>query len=89
MRAVEEVLEETGIKCRYEKPLGERVHPDTKVYMYYVACSYVSGNPSNRDTDENIDVAWVPASEAKARIATDLAPFVEKFLREVADGKYH
>lgn len=80
--------QETGIECRYEKKIGERNHPDTAVFIYYLACSYVSGEAQNLDDEENSEVEWVLATEAKSRISTDLSPEVETFLNELSVGKY-
>jgi 8-oxo-dGTP pyrophosphatase MutT (NUDIX family) len=86
VRALQEVREETGIECHCEKKLGERKHPDTGVYMYYFACSYISGKASNLDSRENSTVEWVPASEVEQRIRTDVYEPVRLFLRELANG---
>lgn len=87
LRALAEVKEETGVICRFEKKLGERNHPDTNVFMYYMACSYVSGEAKNRDEDENEAVEWVSASKVESRISTDLAPSVKQFLGLLVNGK--
>jgi 8-oxo-dGTP diphosphatase len=79
-RAMAEVKDETGIECRFEKRLGQREHPDTHVYIYYVALSYVGGQARNLDPEENIEVEWVPAGEARGRVSTNLDVNVSKFL---------
>lgn len=80
LRAIAEVKDETGVECRYEKKLGEREHPDTKVYMFYFACSYLSGDAANLDSDENSTVEWVQANEVAGRVKTDIFPPVKDFL---------
>src|SRR5258708_1072072 len=45
--AEREVLEETGVKCRALRKVGERRHPDTGRLVAYVLCDYNSGNARN------------------------------------------
>lgn len=84
LRAIEEVRDETGVTCKFDRRLGERLHPDTHVYVYYVALSYQSGEARNKDSDENSAVKWVPASDVKSLITTDLYAGVAKFLDKIA-----
>ncbi|MEU9495444.1 NUDIX domain-containing protein [Streptomyces sp. NPDC048215] len=58
--AVQETHAETGVHCAVRVELGSRVHPKTQVLAHYVLCDYLAGEASNRDTVENVDVAWVP-----------------------------
>ncbi|MEV5862357.1 NUDIX hydrolase [Streptomyces sp. NPDC052071] len=58
--AVQETHAETGVHCAVREELGSRVHPKTGVLAHYVLCNYLAGEASNRDTVENVDVAWVP-----------------------------
>lgn len=61
--AVREVLAETGVHCAVEEQMGERVHPVTGAVCLYFRCSFLAGEASNRDPEENIDVMWVPRSD--------------------------
>jgi 8-oxo-dGTP diphosphatase len=83
VRAIEEVREETGIVCEFESTLGERLHPDTKVYVHYVVCRYASGSLRNLDSKENEAVGWVGARTAGDRITTDLDENVRQFLSKL------
>jgi 8-oxo-dGTP diphosphatase len=88
LRAIEEVKEETGIVCQYDKRLGERHHPDTHVYAFYVACSYVSGEAKNRDQEENSEVRWVSASDVGDMVTTDLYVPIASFLKKLQKGRH-
>jgi 8-oxo-dGTP diphosphatase len=66
--AVRETLAETGVECSVTEHLGGRVHPVTGVRCEYFACSWVSGEPVNKDEDENAGVMWAPAAEIEQHI---------------------
>ncbi|MDM9628102.1 NUDIX domain-containing protein [Rhizobium sp. S152] len=83
VRALQEVRAETGVECRCERKLGERKHPDTGVYMYYFACSFISGDATNLDIGENSGVEWVLAADAEKRMRTNVFEPVQKFLQEL------
>lgn len=84
LRAIEEVKDETGVSCKFDKRLGSRLHPDTHVFCYYLACTYESGEPKNRDPEENSEAKWVPAEDVARLVTTDLHRPVLKFLKELA-----
>ncbi|MGY4902541.1 NUDIX hydrolase [Streptomyces sp. 900116325] len=69
--AVQETHAETGVHCAVREELGSRVHPKTGVLASYVLCDYLAGEATNRDTVENIDVAWVPLSTLTRFIPAD------------------
>jgi 8-oxo-dGTP diphosphatase len=57
--AARETLAETGVHIAVHSTLGERVHPITGAACVYLACSYLAGEASNLDVEENLDVMWV------------------------------
>lgn len=61
--AISETLNETGIRCAVEQPLGSRLHPVTGAWLEYFLCSYLAGEPTNRDPAENLDVTWAPVAK--------------------------
>jgi 8-oxo-dGTP diphosphatase len=69
--AVQETHGETGVHCTVREPLGERVHPLTGVVAAYFLADHLAGEASNRDTLENVDVAWVPRSALTRFIPQD------------------
>jgi excisionase family DNA binding protein len=82
LRAEIECLQETGIHCKPYKFLGKRVHPDTKVIIYYWLCEYVSGEPTNVDEYENDEVLWATKEEAMKKFTSDVYPPLKKFMTE-------
>jgi 8-oxo-dGTP diphosphatase len=69
--AVRETHAETGVHCAARQDLGERVHPTTGVLAFYLLCDYLTGEASNRDPQENVDVAWVPIAALPRFIPAD------------------
>ncbi|MGW9238016.1 NUDIX hydrolase [[Kitasatospora] papulosa] len=69
--AVQETHAETGVHCAVREELGSRVHPKTQVLAHYVLCDYLAGEATNRDTVENVDVAWVPLASLTRFIPTE------------------
>lgn len=83
-RAVEEVFNETNVKCTVTGKIGERsVHPDTGVKTIYYGCSYLSGEACNQDTGENVEVKWVKAWEVEKLVTSDLYSDIKKLLRRI------
>lgn len=56
---VQETHAETGVHCSVRQSLGNRLHPITGVMCEYYLCDYLAGEAVNRDSLENMDVAWV------------------------------
>lgn len=69
--AVRETLNETGVHCAPRQILGTRLHPVTGVHCEYVLCDYLAGTAENRDTVENVDVAWIPKASLTRFVPTD------------------
>ncbi|SFT31845.1 NUDIX hydrolase [Streptomyces sp. ok210] len=69
--AVQETLAETGVHCAVRQHLGGRLHPSTGVLAEYFLCEHLTGEPSNRDTQENVDVTWVPVAALTRFIPAD------------------
>jgi 8-oxo-dGTP diphosphatase len=75
-----EILEETGIRCEVSQTIGKRVHPDTGVSIYYVACSVVDGVATNMEPGKADVVSWFPRSEVHTMVTSSLFPPVIDFL---------
>lgn len=69
--AVAETLGETGVHVGVRRHLGSRLHPVTGVMADYHLCDYLAGDATNRDTIENLDVAWVPLAALSRFIPAD------------------
>jgi 8-oxo-dGTP pyrophosphatase MutT (NUDIX family) len=83
-RAVEEVFNETNVKCNVIGKIGERrVHPNTRVKTIYYGCSYLSGEACNKDTGENVEVKWVNAWEVEKLVTSDLYSDIKELLRRI------
>jgi 8-oxo-dGTP diphosphatase len=71
---VREVQEETGVTCIVVREIGQREHPANGTNLVYFHCRYASGTLSNGDPQENSEVKWVTATEARNLITSDLFP---------------
>lgn len=69
--AVREVLAETGVHVAVARQLGERLHPVTGVQCSYLQCSFLAGDATNADPDENVAVMWVPVADVSRFIPVD------------------
>ncbi|AHH94077.1 NUDIX hydrolase [Kutzneria albida] len=69
--AIRETLGETAVHCVARHGLGSRLHPATKVFCDYVLCDYVTGEATNVDVFENVDVAWVDKAVLTRLIPVD------------------
>jgi 8-oxo-dGTP diphosphatase len=69
--AVQETHGETGVHATVRAQLGERVHPVTGVVASYFLCDHLAGEATNRDTVENVDVAFVPRAALTRFIPQD------------------
>lgn len=81
--AVEEVFNETDVRCRIVRKISERRHPDTEVYCYYYYATWISGEVVNKDRDENVAVEWVSPREALDRFTTNVDPAVKSLLESL------
>ncbi|MEU6227533.1 NUDIX hydrolase [Streptomyces sp. NPDC047042] len=68
---VRETLDETGVHCAVRQHLGKRLHPVTGVLCEYFLCEYLTGEATNSDAVENIDVMWVPRKSVPRFIPID------------------
>ncbi|MEV6975172.1 NUDIX hydrolase [Kitasatospora sp. NPDC093806] len=68
---VREALDETGVHCAIRQNLGSRLHPVTGVICEYFLCEYLTGEATNSDTIENVDVMWVPRNSVARFISAD------------------
>jgi 8-oxo-dGTP diphosphatase len=69
---VRETLDETaGVHCAVRQHLGNRLHPVTGVLCEYLLCEYLTGETTNSDAVENIDVMWVPRKSVPRFIPID------------------
>jgi 8-oxo-dGTP diphosphatase len=69
--AIQETHGETGVHVTIREPLGDRIHPKTRVLAAYFLCDYLAGEASNLDAIENVDVAWVPRAALSRFIPHD------------------
>lgn len=58
--AIRETHNETGVHCAVQRPLGERLHPNSGAYCHYFLAEHLAGEATNRDAAENAAVQWVP-----------------------------
>ncbi|MDT0422688.1 MULTISPECIES: NUDIX hydrolase [Streptomyces] len=84
--AVRETREETGLRVRAAKPLGERVHPKTGRSMSYTACEVLGGDAYVADAEELAELAWVAHHEIAAYVPYGLYGPVQEYLDAVLPG---
>jgi mutator protein MutT len=77
-----EVLQETGVKCRAEQYLGARV-PETRVLCHYVHCRYLEGEAKNLDPEENAQAAWIHAGDVSEYVTSDIYIEVQHLLESI------
>lgn len=77
---IKECSQETNVKIKPLFRLGERLHPNTKVWLSYWICDYLLGELCNKDTDELNQVKWVSGQEALSLITSDIYPPLKEFL---------
>jgi 8-oxo-dGTP diphosphatase len=81
--AVRETSEETGLRVKAIRLLGERVHPKTGRLMSYTACEPISGEAHVADADELDAIAWVSLAEIPEYVPYGLFEPVQAYLDEV------
>jgi 8-oxo-dGTP diphosphatase len=81
--AVRETEEETGLKVRAVKILGERVHPATGREMSYTACAVIDGQATVADPEELDAVEWVAHAELGEYVSYGFFEPVQAYLDEV------
>lgn len=77
---VREVYEETGINVSIIKLLGERVHPNTGIKIYYYLCQYESGKIEILNQNEILEIAYKSLEEFKRDVKTDVFEPVKKYI---------
>jgi 8-oxo-dGTP diphosphatase len=80
--AVRETEEETGLVVAALRFLGERIHPNTRRRMGYVACEVLSGFAHVADSEEIASLAWVSPPEFLHYVPYGFAPAVTDYLNE-------
>ncbi|NED75349.1 NUDIX hydrolase [Streptomyces sp. SID9944] len=81
--AVREVQEETGLKVKAVKPLGDRVHPKSGVPMFYIAARLVDGEATVADAEELDAVTWARHDEIPGLVPYGLFEPVQAYLDEI------
>ena len=84
---VREVVEETGIKCEIKEIIGKRLHPNTQTLCYYYCLIPISGEITNGDENENSEVGWIPLSDYKDKITSNVYWKVEEYLNKYQQRK--
>ena len=80
MNAVErEVFEETGIVCKAIHQIGSRRHPVTDVVIHYIACHYLRGQETIKNTKEVKEIRWVNPVDLTAYIPEFIYPKIPQY----------
>ena len=75
-----EVYEETGLKVSILGLIGERVHPNTGIKIYYYLCQYESGEIEIFDENEILEIAFKTKEEFERDVKTDVFEPVKKYI---------
>lgn len=78
---IREVFEETGIRCRVQRPLGERIHPDTQQTIAYFLCLAEEGATPQPSPREAKTARFYSGAEALALFTTDIFAPVQTLLQ--------
>ncbi|MGW3228656.1 NUDIX hydrolase [Kitasatospora sp. NPDC001095] len=78
--AARETREETGLDVAFSELLGERRHPDTGRYLFYVACQVVAGVAEVIAPEEIAEVAWVEHGALPKYVPQGFFPPVQAYL---------
>ncbi|MBI5138916.1 MAG: NUDIX hydrolase [Candidatus Vogelbacteria bacterium] len=78
-----DVLDETGYEVKSVRQLHIRMHPQFPVMVAYHLCRLTKDEPTSApsQTHEIEEVRWIPTSEIKHLIKTNLDPAVAQVLR--------
>ena len=79
---IREVNEETGLNVSIVSLIGERVHPDTRIKIYYYLCQYESGEFRILDENEILEIAFKTKEEFNRDVKTDVFAPVRKYIME-------
>jgi len=83
--AEREIFEETDVKCKAVKILGERIHPVTGKNIVYVLCDYVSGRERVKDSEELDRVEWMMSEKVFENVTSGIFQPVKDFLNTLAN----
>ena len=73
-----EIYEETNIRCKATKKLGQRTHPDTGKIISYWICDYLSGDEAIKNPKEIKKIKWLIPNEIFKIIKTNIyRPLIE------------
>ncbi|MER6396102.1 NUDIX hydrolase [Kitasatospora sp. NPDC001603] len=78
--ATRETREETGLDVVFSELLGERRHPDTGRYLFYVACQVVAGVAEVVTPEEIAEVTWVEHGALPKYVPQGFFPPVQAYL---------
>lgn len=79
--AAREVHEETGIRIEFQGILGDRIHPESKSFIHYVACTMLSGVAHAASPREVAAVAWVSYGDIPGYVPGGLYEPVQDHLK--------
>jgi 8-oxo-dGTP diphosphatase len=75
-----EVYEETGLNVSVIGLIGERVHPNTGVKIFYYLCQYESGEIRILDENEILEIVFKTKEEFERDVKTDIFEPVKKYI---------
>lgn len=76
---IREIFEETNIKAKVIKKLGEREYASLNVHLNYWLCEYVSGELKNKK-DEISEVKWCAPKEVFELATTEIFEKVREYI---------
>ena len=79
---IREVEEETGLNVSVISLIGQRVHPNTGIKIYYYLCQYESGEFRILDENEILEIAFKTKQEFIDDVKTDVFAPVRKYIME-------
>ena len=77
---VREVYEETGLNVSILSLIGERVHPNTGIKIFYYLCKYESGDFRILDRNEILEISYKTKEEFFNDVKTDIYEPVKKYI---------
>lgn len=77
---IREVNEETGLNVSVLGLIGERVHPNTGIKIFYYLCKYESGEIEILDENEILEISFKTKEEFERDVKTDVFEPVKKYI---------